>query len=466
VRLAALRTTVVAGVRREGWRAVLRVKGKVAWRCACYLPHSTPQRAMACGNAVLSQRGSGFRQGRDWMDEFLPTPKTAEEWQDFAAILQETLRDSVPKTVEQAVTALAQLRKDILKDDATQEQIQEAKARAEYFKSLHRGVQHVRELSEIVVLTCEWRVGRELQKDEEAGREARGVQMDGRDAIGGHRELPPNNAPTVADKVGNKMYGWRAKQIAPLPLESLESLIRSEFHRRGKEATLTGIVQHLKMEERTERAKWNRLNSITAPRIDADAGMVLRIGDCRVVLSDIAPNSIPLIMTDPPYGNEAEPLYEWLAKFAARVLIPGGSLICYTGQSKLPRDHRIFSEHLTYWWQAVMMHDASQKMFGANVYAKYKPVLWYVKGTRRGNSMVPDVLYAKRDKTEHDWAQGDGGVRQWIHHLTELKETIVDPFAGTAEWGRITCEEGRYWIGSDIVSGGTTEVMTETEEGE
>jgi hypothetical protein len=33
-------------------------------------------------------------------------------------------------------------------------------------------------------------------------------------------------------------YGWRLKQIAPLALEALESCI-AEFHRVGKEATLT-----------------------------------------------------------------------------------------------------------------------------------------------------------------------------------------------------------------------------------
>jgi len=35
--------------------------------------------------------------------------------------------------------------------------------------------------------------------------------------------------------------------------------------------------------------------------------------------------AVPLILTDPPYGDEAEPLYRWLAEWSARVLIPGGS---------------------------------------------------------------------------------------------------------------------------------------------
>jgi hypothetical protein len=77
-----------------------------------------------------------------------------------------------------------------------------------------------------------------------------------------------------------------------------------------------------------------------------------------------------------PYGNEAEPLYEWLARFAARVLIPGGSLICYTGLALLPRDHRIFGEHLTYLAEAVMQHDSAQGLFGLCVIVNHKLILW------------------------------------------------------------------------------------------
>jgi DNA modification methylase len=198
------------------------------------------------------------------------------------------------------------------------------------------------------------------------------------------------------------------------------------------------------------------------------SGMDLRIGDCRLVLGDIADESVPLILTDPPYGNEAAPLYEWLARFAARVLIPGGSLICYTGTTLLPRDHRILGAHLTYWWQAVMLHDSSQRVFGAGVIAQQKPILWYVKGQRRGRALVADVIRSRRDrlKLEHEWSQGGGGVDHWIHQLTEPEETVVDPFAGTATWGRIACELGRRWIGADIVAGGTTHIKADDLNGE
>jgi hypothetical protein len=191
-------------------------------------------------------------------------------------------------------------------------------------------------------------------------------------------------------------------------------------------------------------------------------GMDLRIGDCREVLADIPDASVALVLTDPPYAGESEPLYQWLAEFAARVLIPGGSLVCYTGHWSIPRDTQIFGEHLRYWWILSMNHHQSERFPGKFVIANHKPILWYVKSFRRGRTLVPDVLLPpQREKDDHEWGQGEGGVTHLIEHLTEPGELIVDPFAGTATWGRIAASMGRRWIGADIADGGTTDIEAE-----
>jgi hypothetical protein len=189
-------------------------------------------------------------------------------------------------------------------------------------------------------------------------------------------------------------------------------------------------------------------------------GAELRVGDCRVVLADVPDNSVPLVLTDPPYGDDAEPLYRWLAQWAARVLIPGGSLVCYTGQSRLDRDMRIMSEHLRWWWLMIMPHDQSQRLPGKFIIAGFKPVLWYVKDHRRGRTLVPDVLQSPaRDKELHNWSQGDGGVSAIIEHLTEPGELIIDPFAGAAAWGERAATMGRRWLGADVIAGGDAVVL-------
>lgn len=189
-------------------------------------------------------------------------------------------------------------------------------------------------------------------------------------------------------------------------------------------------------------------------------GYDYRIGDARKVLADVAENSVHLVLTDPPYGDEAEPLYQWLAEWSARVLVDGGSLICFTGQSRLDRDMRLLSAHLRYWWLLAMRHNQAQRLPGKFVMAEFKPVLWFVKGHRRGRTLVNDILRSdRRDKDGHDWGQGDGGVELLIEQLTEPDDRIVDPFAGAGKWGQIAVRMGRAWVGADVVDGGDTVVQ-------
>jgi DNA modification methylase len=76
--------------------------------------------------------------------------------------------------------------------------------------------------------------------------------------------------------------------------------------------------------------------------------------------------------------------------------------------------------------------------------------------------MIPAVFVSPGpDKITHLWAQGEGWVWVPIEHLTAPGEMIVDPFAGTATWGRIAHEMGRRWIGGDVVEGGSETVMTD-----
>jgi hypothetical protein len=66
-----------------------------------------------------------------------------------------------------------------------------------------------------------------------------------------------------------------------------------------------------------------------------------------------------------------------------------------------------------------------------------------------------------KDKSLHEWAQGDGGVWIPIDCLTDLGELILDPFAGSGTWGRIATAMGRRWTGADLAPGGTETVMVE-----
>jgi hypothetical protein len=110
-----------------------------------------------------------------------------------------------------------------------------------------------------------------------------------------------------------------------------------------------------------------------------------------------------------------------------------------------------------------MLHDTHQRMFGVSVLAGHKPILHYVKGFRRilpGRApLLSTVLKSGgRDKSLHEWAQGDGGVEVFIENLTDPGETVVEPFCGPGTWGRLANAMGRRWIGADLELGGTTTI--------
>jgi hypothetical protein len=91
-----------------------------------------------------------------------------------------------------------------------------------------------------------------------------------------------------------------------------------------------------------------------------------RIGDCREALRDIDPGSVALILTDPPWGTASEPLYRWLAEFASQVLMPGGSLLCFTGITTWFRDATIFAAYLQPCPLLAVRHTAERPVLGAS----------------------------------------------------------------------------------------------------
>ena len=158
-------------------------------------------------------------------------------------------------------------------------------------------------------------------------------------------------------------------------------------------------------------------------------------GDFRDILADLPKNSVDLIFTDPPYGEDYIHLYGDLAKLGARVLKPGGSLLAYAGHYALPRYFELMTPHLRYWWiiSLVQREGAHARLTGKNLFVQWKPILWFVKDHRGINDAYVgdtfDTPYQRKDY--QDWEQAPDEAEYYINHMTNKGDVVLDPFAGS-----------------------------------
>lgn len=263
---------------------------------------------------------------------------------------------------------------------------------------------------------------------------------------------PAERAPQARD-LAAKAFGVSGRNVSAYKRVAQDSELVSQREQQpaDKRLTLGRAERLIRDREAAERRRDRAEQTIAAGKGRYD----LRSGDFRDVLADIPDGSVDLILTDPPYGDAATPIYGSLAKFADRVLVDGGSLVCYSGQSVLPDVFNQMTPHLRYWWTLALEHTHGGQQFpGKWVMVEWKPILWFVKEHRRGRGYVADRVRGTRpDKDTHEWAQGIEEVKYLIEQLTDPGNLVVDPFAGSGSFGVAAVHLGRHFIGADLNPG-------------
>jgi ParB-like chromosome segregation protein Spo0J len=189
--------------------------------------------------------------------------------------------------------------------------------------------------------------------------------------------------------------------------------------------------------------------------IDPSKDYGIHHGDSFELAATIPDGSCALIFTDPPYAKKDLCQYESLGYLADRILVKGGSLITYLGQYAIPEViHAVTEEcEMSFYWPLCCVHEGSGaqlRMRGLRV--RWKPMLWFVKGTGRRNTQmfVDDLVYSKKEKAEHDWQQSSVEATYYIEKLTTRDELVVDPFCGGGTTAAVAKRLGRQWWTSDI----------------
>lgn len=162
------------------------------------------------------------------------------------------------------------------------------------------------------------------------------------------------------------------------------------------------------------------------------------------------PDKIDIIICDPPYPGEYLPVYESLAKLAAKALKPGGSLLVMVGHYHLPAILAMMTPHVNYHWTCCYdMPGAKAQVLQKKVTPSWKPVLWFVKGKYEGDWRVDKFISDRPDKTYHEWGQSESGMVDIIEKFTKPGDIILDPFLGGGATGIAALKLKRLFVGID-----------------
>ena len=244
---------------------------------------------------------------------------------------------------------------------------------------------------------------------------------------------------TVAKvKIINKAVD--AGKVAPEVIDKL----------RSGEVSINRVVKDVKEAATAERRTTQRKEA--AAKTEPQFFDNVHIGDFRKLSDKVADGSLSLIFTDPPYDKKAEELFEGLAEFAEGKLAEGGSLIMYLGHLQLRSALNAFDGRLRHWWTCACFHEGGKTLMREyGIRAGWKPMLWFVKGTRDDKqNIVSDVVSGRTEKSHHDWQQDQAEAEYWIDNLCPADGIVCDPFLGGGTTAAAAIALKRQWVGFEI----------------
>src|ERR1019366_9802307 len=186
-------------------------------------------------------------------------------------------------------------------------------------------------------------------------------------------------------------------------------------------------------------------------------GCGIYTGDLSLLYRLIPDDSADLFLCDPPYQEDAIPLYGRLAELAARKLKPGRLCAVMCGQMYLDRVMTEMAKHLDYSWLCAVTVDAPTcSILPRKISNKFKPVLLFVKPPSPAvptHPFLTDLILGRRDKEHHWMGQGLEQFQYFVERLTEPGQLVVDPFCGGGTVPVACIATGRRFVATEIDPG-------------
>jgi hypothetical protein len=211
--------------------------------------------------------------------------------------------------------------------------------------------------------------------------------------------------------------------VSSLPVIAQESLLDRAVANGWTRDQLRKAVREHQLDKRRQEAKGTAPEVLPLP---GEAGsdstpqaVNLLAGRFQDIMPRLPQASVDLIITRPPQAGEDVQVFGDLAKNTERVLAPQGSLIVQAPISHLRECVRLCESYLRFWW-ILASESPGGYLEGLGVSCSWRPWVWLVKGGRRGDGTVKDLLPADP-------------IRYLVERLTVEGEVILDPCCGTGE---------------------------------
>jgi len=180
--------------------------------------------------------------------------------------------------------------------------------------------------------------------------------------------------------------------------------------------------------------------------------------DFRHLGKRIAPNSVQLVVSDPPWLKEHEDLRKPFVETIFHILKPGGFAAVYCGHFHLKEFLDTLREAgLVYRWLIACTNEDSMGAIrsSGSILTFWRPVLLFQKpgGKSKTPRLLRDLIQTKaREKAAHEWQQPIEEAIQFVKTLSDPGDLVADlcVCSGTVPAAVAFVGEGRRFVGCEI----------------
>ena len=164
-------------------------------------------------------------------------------------------------------------------------------------------------------------------------------------------------------------------------------------------------------------------------------------GDCLEILPTLAAGSVDAVVTDPPYPDYYEELYQYKPELLdALNMFPCRQFVFWSAKKTFPLDYTAI--HIWDIW--IGSGSMYERIFERNGQLNYRIFKYAVIGNEFRAQIAMDI------HTGHPSQKPIQLLNKLVLSFTSEGDTILDPFMGSGTTGVACVETGRNFIGIEI----------------